>query len=237
MVKSELSAPASHDINVSWTSRSPTSSSTFAAPSANLPKAKSPARDGMGRSLDISLGTHSQARRNGIAWRDFPGAIWRRGNGLRRIRDHYRGAFARGRLDRHHRGRAQFALHQSHLQIWHRGAEDEIRRPARPGQKTRLLVAHRARSWLRRRRHAHRGGEERRRLGHQRREDVHDERALCRRLRRHGRHRRSRKSITASRRSSSRRELPAFAPAKRKQARPARKRHQRSCVHRLPRAG
>ena len=56
----------------------------------------------------------------------------------------------------------------------------------------------------------------RRRLGDQRREDVHHQRALCRCLRRPWPSRTRRRNTTAFPRSSSRRELPAFAPARRK---------------------
>jgi alkylation response protein AidB-like acyl-CoA dehydrogenase len=39
--------------------------------------------------------TATEARGTGFDGRDFPGRIWRRGNGLRRIRDDYRRAGAR----------------------------------------------------------------------------------------------------------------------------------------------
>ena len=73
------------------------------------------ARDGVGRGLAVPVRNHSQAGRNGFSRRDLPREIRRRGNGLRRIRDHHRGAFARGWLGGDHRRRAQFALHESHL--------------------------------------------------------------------------------------------------------------------------
>ena len=46
----------------------------------------------------------------GLAGRDFPGEIRRRGAGLRRIRDRDRGIVAGGRLGRNDRRGAQFAL-------------------------------------------------------------------------------------------------------------------------------
>ena len=69
-----------------------------------------------------------QARGTGPAGRDFPGKVRRRGPRLHRICTGHRGAFARGRLRRPDRRGAQFAVHQSHLQIRHRGAAPEIRR-------------------------------------------------------------------------------------------------------------
>ncbi len=56
----------------------------------------------------------------------------------------HRRTVARGWLRRNHRRRAQFALQQSHLQIRHRSAEAKISARPGAGQKTRLLVAHRA---------------------------------------------------------------------------------------------
>ena len=171
----------------------------------------------MGRSLDISLRNHSQARRNGFPRRDFPGAVRRRGNGLHRIRDHHRGAFARGRLDRHHRRRAQFALHQPHLQIRHaKSSAKKYVVAAGPGQEARLLVAHRTRSWLRRRRHAHHGAQRRAAAGSSTARKRSPPTVTTPTFASPWPSRTRRKSTTAFPPSSSRRELPAFARARKK---------------------
>ena len=84
------------------------------------------------------------------------------------------------------------------------------------GRMDRLLVADRAGSRVGRGGHAHHGRARRRLLGAQRREDVHHQRALRRCLRGHGGDRSRAPRSTASRRSSSRRARPGFAPARRK---------------------
>ena len=83
----------------------------------------------------------------------FPEKYGGAGPGLHRIRAGDRGAFARRWLGGHDRRGAQFALHQSHLQVRDRGAAAEVRRAAGAGQKAGLLVADRAGSGFGRRRH------------------------------------------------------------------------------------
>ena len=84
----------------------------------------------------------------------FPEKYGGAGLGLRRVRYRHRRALSRGWLGGHDCRRAQFALHESHLQVWNEGAAQEIRRSSRAGQEARVLVAHRAGSGLRCGRHA-----------------------------------------------------------------------------------
>ena len=76
------------------------------------------ARHGMGRRPDLPAGSDPQAGKLGLHGRDFSGRTGRRRAGLHRVRHHHRGTVARGWLGRHHRGRAHFALHESHLSRW-----------------------------------------------------------------------------------------------------------------------
>src|ERR1700685_2524899 len=101
----------------------------------------SAARDGVGRSLEVSPGIGSQAGRDGISGCDFPGEVRRRGDGLRGIRDHHRGIVTGRWLDRDHRRRAQFAVLKSYLQIRDRRAEEEVSDAAGVRQEAGMLVA------------------------------------------------------------------------------------------------
>ena len=56
----------------------------------------------------------------------FPEEYGGAGMGYVEYVDHHRGAFARGRLGRHLRGRAQFALLEPHLHVRHGGAEAQV---------------------------------------------------------------------------------------------------------------
>ncbi len=75
-------------------------------------------------------------------------------------------------------------VHESHSQIRHRRAAQEIRRAAHcaQGEETRMLVAHRAGSRLRRRRNAHRSDAQERRLDAQRFKNIHHQWPLPRQM-------------------------------------------------------
>ena len=102
----------------------------------------------------------------------------------RRLLHLHRGAGARRSRRRAVGGGAQRALLGAHLHVRHRGAEAAVPRAARARREDRRLGADRVDLGQRRRRHADDGGPRRRRLGVERREDVHDARP---RRRRHGR--------------------------------------------------
>ena len=96
---------------------------------------------------------------------------------------------ARRPLRRPDRRGAQFALHEPHLPIGHGRAAAQLYPEARNRRVDRLLVADGARGRVGRRRARAPPRSARRLLGAQWRKNVHHERALCRRLRRHGRYR------------------------------------------------
>src|SRR5207245_9414465 len=85
--------------------------------------------------------------------------------------------------------RAPFTLYEPHFQVWHRSAKAKISRSARARKENRSVVPHRTWSRLRRRWYANYRYTQRKPLGPQRRENLHHERPLRRRLRRNGRHR------------------------------------------------
>ncbi len=126
---------------------------------------------------------------NGLDGRDFSGRVWRRGPGLHRVRDGHRGTRARRWLGWTDRGGAQFAVHQSHLQIRHARAAQEICDAAGAGQEAGLLVADRAASGFRRGRRADHRRAQGRRLDSQRLENVYHQWPLRGHLRGHGRDR------------------------------------------------
>src|SRR5258707_8835126 len=76
------------------------------------------------------------------------------------------------------RGGAQFALQQSHFQVWERSAEEEIPDAAGAGKKDWGVVAYGAGSWFGRGRDADVRQARRQALGAQRSENFYYQRAL-----------------------------------------------------------
>ena len=140
----------------------------------------------MGRGADLSPRSHPQTGQAGIHGGDLPRGARRRRHGLHRLLHHHRRALARGWLGGDHRGRPHLALLQPYFQGRRRRAAPALSAQPGLGRMDRLLVAHRAGSRVGRRRHPHHGGDGRRLLGAQRRQDVHHQRSLRGCLRGHG---------------------------------------------------
>src|SRR5438552_3903157 len=87
--------------------------------------------DGMGRIAAFSGGIAAKACRAGPDGHSLSGRIWRRGDGLRRIRDDHRRDRTRLRLGGAVGRRPQFALFESYLYVRNRRAEAEISGAAR----------------------------------------------------------------------------------------------------------
>ena len=112
--------------------------------------------------------------------------------------------------------------HAADPRVRDRGAEAALPRPVDRGRADRLPRDHRARRGLGRRRHPHARRARRRRVGRQRGEDVHHERAPCRlhRARREDRPRRGpRRHQPADRRHGPARRRARAAPAEARHAR------------------
>ena len=108
--------------------------------------------------------------------------------------------------------------------------------PARSGPEAGRMVAHRAGSWLRRRRHSHHRRARWQALGAERREDLHHQRPFRRHLRGHGGDRQIQRFPRHQRVHPGKGHVRIQARQKGKQAWHARQRHLRSDFLGLPRA-